>query len=518
MKKIIIGFLLLISSLAFGQKNLQVLHNKKVVGKSLIDSTEIIGVEYIFPERIHRTFLDTTSGYLTVQTRRLSKNGKWLKNNGNIIQYDLNKKSLLWNKKIAYQVSSLQQFSNTMIFTVANKSSCLDISTGNETWQVKNHIYYVDPIDNIGIGYRFKNSTGYTNELEGINLENGKVIWKRDLNREFGWNDIFYTNDSTMIVVAAGLHSININNGKGWDYNTVTGKKDYTGTVAKNAVGIAAGLLTGTFVTSTGHNLVRDVVSNSLVDSSFIYLASKEQLSKIDKETGNIAWRYPLPNGLSSKSSIFMNDSLVFMVNKGYAFMGQRQLSFGKPFIAAFNRETGKQKYLAIINVKKDPILGFKLLNDEMYLVFKNRIEKYSTETGNQILEKEFLDENYGDLKYFVGDHVFVANENDDLVSLPQSDTSKLFVFTNKGKTLSVDTQLNVTDTIEYESLNISYLQTADYKFIANDKQSLIINAKGKRVAEIEANTNAFLIGETLYDKRDNSFISVDLKGIIKNE
>lgn len=518
MKKIIIGFLLLISSLAFGQKKLQVLHNKKVVGKSLIDSTEIIGVEYIFPERIHRTFLDTTSGYLTVQTRRLSKNGKWLKNNGNIIQYDLNKKSLLWNKKIAYQVNSLQQFSNTMIFTVANKSSCLDISTGNETWQVKNHIYYVDPIDNIGIGYRFKNSTGYTNELEGINLKNGKVIWKRDLNREFGWNDIFYTNDSTMIIVAAGLHSININNGKGWDYNTVTGKKDYTGTVAKNAVGIAAGLLTGTFVTSTGHNLVRDVVSNSLVDSSFIYLASKEQLSKIDKETGNIAWKYPLPNGLSSKSSIFMNDSLVFMVNKGYAFMGQRQLNFGKPFIAAFDRETGKQKYLAIINVNKDPILGFKLLNDEMYLVFKNRIEKYSTETGNQILEKEFLDENYGDLKYFVGDQVFVANENDDLVSLPQSDTSKLFVFTNKGKTLSVDTQLNVTNTIEYENLSISYLQTADYKFIANDNQSLIINAKGKRVAEIEATTNAFLIGETLYDKRDKSFISVDLKGIIKNE
>lgn len=517
MRKIIIGFLLLVSSVAFGQKDFQILHNEKIVGKRLIDSTEIKGTEYVFPERIHETFLDTTNGFLTVQLRGLRKE-KWLSNKGNILQYDLNNKNLLWSKKIAFQTSNLQQFSNTMIFTVANKSNCLDIRTGNEIWEVKNNIYYVDPVDNIGIGYRFKSSTGYSNELEGINLKSGNVIWKRDLNREYGWNDVFYINDSTMIVVAAGLHSININSGEGWDYNTITGKKDYTGTAAANAVGVAAGLLTGTFVMSTGHNLVRDVVSNSLVDSSFIYFASKEQLTKINKQTGEIAWKYPFPNDLASKSSIFMNDSVVFIVNKGFAFMGYRQLDFGKPFIAAFDRETGQQKYLTLINEKKDPILGFQILQDEVYLVFKNRIARYSTKTGSQIIAKEFPEDNYGDLKYFVGNQVFVTNENDDLVSLPQSDTSKVFVFTNQGKTLSVDNQLNVTDTLGYEDLSIYYLRTANLKFIAKGKQTLIIDNDGKRIAEIEATTNAFLVGETLYDKRDNSFISIDLKEIIKDE
>lgn len=517
MRKILIGFSLLISSVTFGQKDFQVLHNEKVVGKNLIDNAEIKGIEYIFPERIHETFMDTTNGFLTVQLRGLRKE-KWLSNKGNILQYDLNNKNLLWSKKIAYQTSSLQQFSNTMIFTVANKSNCLDVKTGSEIWEVKNNIYYVDPVDNIGIGYRFKSATGYSNELEGIDLKSGNVIWKRDLNREYGWNDVFYANDSTMIVVAAGLHSININSGKGWDYNTITGKKDYTGTAAANAVGVAAGLLTGTFAMSTGHNLVRDLVSNCLVDSSFIYFASKEQLSKIDKQTGEIAWNYPFPNDLASKSSIFMNDSVVFMVNKGYAFMGYRQLDFGKPFIAAFDRETGKQKYLTLINVKKDPILGFKILQNEVYLVFKNRIAKYSMKTGSQIIEKEFPEDSYGDLKYFAGNQVFVTNENDNLVSLPQSDTSKVFVFTKKGKTLSVDNQLSVADTIDYENLSIYYLRTADLKFIAKDKQTLIIDNEGKQIAEIEASTNAFLIGEILYDRRDKSFIAVDLKEIIENE
>lgn len=518
MKKTIIGLILLISSMTFAQKtNFEIVHNEKIVGRNLIDNVEIKGVEFIFPERIHETFIDTTTGFLTVQLRGLRKE-KWLSNKGNILQYDLNNKNLLWSKKIAYQTSSLQQFSNTMIFTVANKSNCIDITTGNEIWEVKNNIYYVDPVEKIGVGYRFKSSTGYSNELEGIDLQSGKIIWKRDLNREYGWNDIFYTNDSTMIVVAAGLHSININNGKGWDYNTITGKKDYTGTVAANAIGIAAGLLTGTFVTSTGHNLVRDVVSNSLVDNSYIYFASKEQLSKIDKQTGNIIWKHPFPNDLPSKSSIFMNDSVVFMVNKGSAFMGYRQLDFGKAFIAAFDRETGKQKYLTLINEKKDPILDFKILQNEIYLVFKNRIEKYSIETGNQIDEKEFPQKQYDDLKYFIGNQVYVTNENENLISLPQSDTTKVFVFTNQGKTLSINNQLNVTDTIEYEDLGIYYLRTADYKFIAKDNQTFVINNDGKRIAEIEASTNAFLIGETLYDKQDKNFIAINLKEIIKDE
>jgi hypothetical protein len=518
MKKIIIGLLILVSVESFSQKkDFQVLHNAKVVGKNVIDSSEIKGVEYIFPERIQETFMDTTNGFLTVQLRGLKKE-KWLSNNGNILQYDLNNKSLLWSKKIAYQTSSLQQFSNAMIFTVANRSNCLNIRTGDEIWELKNNIYHVDPVNNVGIGYRFKNSTGYSNEIEGIDLKSGEVIWTRDLNREYGWNDILYTNDSTLIVVAAGLHSININNGEGWDYNTITGKKNYTGTVAANAVGIAAGLLTGTFVMSTGHNLVRDLVSNSLVDSSYIYLASKEQLSKIDKQTGNVEWKYPFPNDLPSKSSIFMNDSVVFMVNKGYAFMGYRQLDFGKPFLAAFDRETGEQKYLTLINAKKDPVLEFIVLHDEVYLMFKNKIAKYSIETGNQIIEKEFPEESYGDLKYFVGDQVFVTNENEDLISLPQSDTSKVFVFTSQRKTLAVDKQLNIADTLEYEDLSIYYLHTANYKFIANENHSLIVDDRGKPIADIEATSKAFLIGKTLYDKRDKSFIAVDLGEIIKDE
>ena len=519
MRKTLLALSLLTTTIGFSQKNqIQVLSNEITLGKSLIDSSVIKGVEYVFPERIDETFLDTTTGFLTVQLRGLSKNEKWLNNTGNIVQYDIGKNNVLWTKKIVYSSSNLQQLSNTLIYTTGNKSYCLDNISGNELWEVKNNIYFVDQNANIGIGYKFKSSTTSSNELEGIDLKSGSVVWKRDVNREYGWNNVVYPNDSTIIVVAAGLHSINIKTGKGWDYNSITGKKDYTGTVAANALGVGLALLTGTLVTSTGHNVVRDLVSNILMDSTYIYFSSKEQLAKINKETGDITWTSMFPKDLSSKSSIFMNDSLVFKVNNGFAFMGNRQLDFGKPFIAAFDRQSGEQKYLSVINEKDDPILDFKALDNDLYLIFKNRMAKYSQESGHLIIAKEFQNADFGELQYFIGNKVLIKNQKDDFVNLSQSDTTKVFVFTTKGQTLSIDTDLNVLDTIAYENLNIYYLRTEDYKFVSKDNHTLIINNEGKKVAEIEASSNSFLIGKTLYDRQNNSFLAIDLKDILKNE
>ena len=518
-KATILALSLLITTIGFSQKNtIQVVSHEKIVGKSLIDDSAISGVAYTFPERINETFLDTTTVFLTVQLRGLSKNGKWLNNTGNIVQYDLKNKNLLWHKKMAYQTSSLQQFSNTMIHAVGNKSYCLDQMTGNELWEVKNNIYIVNPSDHIGIGYKSKNSTKHSNELEGIDLKNGNVLWKRDLNRDYGWNNVLYTNDSTMIVVAAGLHAIDMKTGKGWDYNTITGKKDYTGTVLANAAGVGLALLTGTLVTSSGHDVVRDLVSNVLIDSSYLYFSSKEQLAKINKQTGDIVWTSPFPKDLPSKSSIFMNDSLVFMINHGFAFMGNRQIDFGKPFIAAYDRDSGTQKYLSVINGKDNPILDFQVLNDQIYLVLKDRMIKYSKETGALIIAKEFQNTDFGDLEHFIGNKVFITNEQNDYVSLPQSDTNKVFIYTSLGKILAIDKDLNVFKTIAYEDLSMYYSRTKSYKFISKDKQTLIVNNEGKKVAEIEASSNAFLIDKTLYDRQDTSFLAIDLKDILKDE
>ncbi len=511
MKKTLLVALLLITVNVFSQKNIQVLYNEKVYGKHIASGYDIVGVEYSFPERIQETFLDTTSGYLTAQLRGVSKNGKWLDNVGDIVQYDLNNRQVLWSKNIAYQVGYLQQFSNAMIYTVGGKSYCLDIHNGNDLWEVKNNIYLVDPDLNIGIGYRFRNSTGFTNELEGIDLKNGNKLWSRELNREYGWNNAFYTDDSTLIVVAAGLHSLNPQTGKGWDYEAITGKKDYKGTAAANAIGVAAGLLTGTFFISTGHDLVRDLVSNILLDSANLYFASNDKIVKIDRQTGDVVWKFLFGKDISSKSSIFYIDSTVFMVNKAMAFMGERQLKIGEPFFAAFNRNTGEQLFFNFINIKDEPVLDFQVRDNEIFLVFKNRMMKYSLTSGLKIADREFPADQFGDLNDTIGDQVFITTPEGNFISLPQTDSTKLFIYSSQQKVLSIDSNLEVSGSYDLKDLNVYYLRLGEYKFFNSNDKTQVVNGEGVVVAEIEASANAFAIGNTLYDTRENKFIVIDL-------
>lgn len=201
-----------------------------------------------------------------------------------------------------------------------------------------------------------------------------------------------------MLIVASGLHTLNIRNGNGWDYNTVTGDKDYRANTAANAIGAVAGVLTGTFILSTGYNLIRDVASNVLVDSVSLYFASKEKISRLNRKTGDVIWSIPFPDDLPAKSNLLFTDSMILMVNNGYAYLGYRMMDYGKPFIAAFDRETGNQKFFSVFNTKDDPIIGFRIIGTELFLLFKHRLEKYALASGTLIMNKDFSAEEAGEL------------------------------------------------------------------------------------------------------------------------
>lgn len=139
-------------------------------------------------------------------------------------------------------------------------------------------------------------------------------------------------------------------------------------------------------------------------------------------------------------------------------------------------------------------------------------------ETGKPVLEKEFSNDNFGELKYFVGNQVFITSETGELSNLRQSDTSNVFIFTSQGKTLSLDSNLDITKTFDYKDLSIHYEQTSDYKFIGKDKKTLVINNEGKKIAEVEATSRAFMVKNNLYDTQDNKFTTIDLSKITTKE
>ena len=508
--------LLLAINPAFSQKKeIKVVQTESVAGKNLITGSEIKAIELAFPERIYKVFLDTATNLLTVQLRGLdSWDGATLKNRGTMVQYDTEKDTILWKKKINYPRSTILQSGSTIIHTVFGLSNKIDIYTGKSIWEVERKILYFSPASKTAIGY-FK---GNNNELDGIDLSNGKLTWYRRVNNEYGWNDLFFSNDSTIVVVADGLHTINIHNGKGWDYYTVTGEKDYSGTIAANAVGAVLGILTGFFAFSTGYSVVNDIVSNALGDSTSLFLASKTEIFRIDKQSGKILWKYNLPKNMASKSSLFMNDTTVFMVNKGYAYMGNWGLYYGRPFIAAFDKQTGEQRYMTMIAEKNNSIQSFDFLENDFFCMFTDKLIKFHLETGNITFEKNFPKNIFGALKYFSGNRVFIKNDNDNFVSLWQNDSTKLYVFTDQDKLLMIDDQLNVENTIEKENIYIYDFGIKNYGFFSNafsnKKQKIVVHKDGTKIMNIELSTNAFILNDILYNNRDKSFIAIDLKQI----
>lgn len=215
----IFTIIFLASFQVLAQRDITVLFNTSEVGKDFLTGEIIKSNEYTFTERIQDFQIDTVNRIITFQLRGLSNNGKWLDNNGEIIRYDIESKSVLWSQWIAYQMESIEQYGGVTLYTKAGKTFCLDNRTGQQIWRVKNSIIFANPIKNIGIGYKIQILKNNDNILEGIDLTNGKPIWQRDISREYGWNKVAYLNDSTLLIGAAGLHTLNIFNGTGWDYN-----------------------------------------------------------------------------------------------------------------------------------------------------------------------------------------------------------------------------------------------------------------------------------------------------------
>lgn len=513
-KQILAAVLIFAAFNSLGQNQIDLNINESVVGRNLLDGTDIIAKEYTFPDRIYKTFFDTTTNFLTVQLRGVK--GKYYNNKGKIVQLNTSNNTIIWNKDINYQNANIQQLSKIIIQTQANKTQFLNIYSGNPTYDLKNQLYFVDPTLNIGVGYKSSSANNLSNTLEGIDLSDGKIMWHRDINRDYGWNDYFYIDDTTVIIMSAGLHSLNIKTGEGWDYDAVTGHKDYSGTVAKNVAGVALGVLTGVGMYATGHKLTYSMASNALTDNNYIYFASKEEIAKIGKTTGEILWKSKFES-FAGESIIFMDSCNIYMINKGLARENSQQIPYKKPFYAAFNKQTGQKVYQVVFDEKDSPILGIKLSNDYAYLLFKNSILKYNITTGKSEI-KQISAQQYGDLSFYVGNHVFIKYGEDSIKSIVATDTSKIFVFTKNGIALSIDENLNICDTISNDKLTVSRVDGAPLSFFANQDKISVINKDGIKCAELHTklNDNAYIIKNSLFYIEDKKLCIVNLEDLYK--
>ncbi|MGE5426652.1 MAG: PQQ-binding-like beta-propeller repeat protein [Methylococcaceae bacterium] len=487
------SFMNLVGLTIYAQSDIEIIHQLKPVGKNYMTNKDILAKEIVFPETIYKTYIDTNANRITVQLRYLSPEGKITHNTGTMVVYDLGLQKEKWSKKINYLQTDIDQHNDLIIQTTGKRSYSLDAETGVEKWEVKNKIIYNDPDQKMGIGYKVKDFGPVNDQLEGIDLTNGISRWKIKISQSCGINNISHINDSTLIIVASGLHSVNLKNGEGWDYDALTGERSFM----------------------RNNNLVYDMVSNLTGDSANIYFASKEKITRLNND-GKVIWSTPLPLELTSKSGIFKRDSILYMVNYGYAYSFYYPTRYGKPYLAAFNANTGKQLYLKTLSKRKAKINTFQTRKDQLSIVFKNKMAQYSLVDGSLIREKKFKIKPDESLLSYVGNHVYV--KTDSLYnSLALTDTTTHCIFTEKKKVLVMNDRLEIIKNYDFNELYLNTLQEKDYRFLVNGDKTIVIDNLQRKVATIDVAMKTKLLGTKFYSIRDKSFLELDIKEIINH-
>jgi hypothetical protein len=107
--------------------------------------------------------------------------------------------------------------------------------------------------------------------------------------------------------------------------------------------------VSGEYVTGTN--------SNWLVKGDSIFVADVNHVYCYDRDL-NMLWSTPLPEGVGGKSLLSIDGDVVRMMGFGVAFQNSVTVKNGKPFLATFDRKTGKQLQFSLMEMDRRLIGG----------------------------------------------------------------------------------------------------------------------------------------------------------------
>ena len=500
--------------------------NQVVVGLTT-EGKELKARSFEFDGRIRDYKMDTTGTFFMVKIGYLTKNEQSYKNKGELVVIDFPAGKELWKRKMNYMTDQFALLPEGVLFNSKGvKSSLLDLKTGVSKWNKKILPYILDREDNKLWAYK----NGSSKKLECYEMNSGELLWTREVPHTYGWNYHGLVDDSTRLIVSDGMHLVNINNGSGESYPMITGTTNYTGAVALGALGVLTGVLTGFSAVpiGAGVNAVVELTSNVLRDDTLFYFANRTQLLCLDNQL-KMKWGYPLPEDLTSHSQLFDYGERLYMINYGSGYRTNlrdlpsvyekkmMEVNIGRPFIACFDKNTGKNIYMNQLTKKKDRIEDACLKGERntLYLLFDDGISFCQLSDSSEIEVSSWDEKNNGKLQGFVYNSFYM--ENADSISfnrITPSDSASCFVYNDRYEILEIDEQMEVIRTYQPESLFFSDLNWDGYSIISRGRAQYLIVFNRKKIAELYIPFDLFVIKDRVFtlNEERTKLLEISLK------
>lgn len=314
--------------------------------------------------------------------------------------------------------------------------------------------------------------------------------------------------DSVVLVQADGLHLFNPYTGQGWDYEAVM-SAPYDKRIALQVLGFAS----SSFATG-GAYMIKELHSNAILSDSVLYWASREEIVALDSTDGHLLWKTRLPEKAGSRSNIFETDTSIFLINRGVAVFQNRYVEYGRPFLAAYEKATGRMTMLQVVDQRRCRIMDYAFHEGSVLLALQDRIAVHDLHTGELQRETQIDTAVVGRIlredneRYCLYDSVkdrfeFVSGGLDDWTLRTDKDNLLRWnVLRDEARIVPVDSCWVQRD--RYDNLLLVGL---------GDK-SCLIDDNGCRYAELALPATR-LRGTTMYSYTEEGLVKVDLKPLL---
>ena len=487
------------------------------VGRNLISGEPLSGIAYDFGERIYDFYIDSISRTATVQLRGMAPNGKYLAGQGQLLLLDLQEDRVRWSRPIIYPYgqSGITQDGDCLLYYDGRATSRLDMMNGHPLWEARYSFWYVnlDSTRRFGLGY----PPSGVESVSYVDLNTGERVWKRRFPYEH-WNDVYHLNDTTVLIFGSGFHQFNLSTGEGWNYAAVTSKRNDRGRrFLSNLLGISSAIFLGTgFYTWGGVNQIQGLYAEPLITDDRIYFSCADRMVALDRN-GQLQWERELPKKIASYSELIPSDSVLYLVGRGFAFISGTVSSYGHPFFAAYDQQSGKPIFFNVIDQRECQIRAIRPLQDSLVFVTEDRIDCRSLQDGLSGREVLIDTAQYGEIIRDIDpERFFKWDRQTNRFTYVVSSLDSWGVYTTKNKLLLLDQQQRITEVMELDSLYYLWGKRDNLSLLRRDSTTCLVDDNGTLLAEVVTRLVPMWIGNHWFIVRPNGLMRIDLEEIFR--
>ena len=215
---------------------------------------------------------------------------------------------------------------------------------GEKVWSSKYGTTITDRYDNVVVCEK------KWGEYVAYDMSTGKELWQRTIacSKHYPWADMYTDRHDRKSYYLKGdkLVKLNILTGDTICHSFSAGVKE----PIKSRLSLVRRQMPTSwdfqseeeFSSAIGNFILTGTHSNIIDTCNCLYVADARNLYCFDKNLKTL-WQTVLPDGMGSKSNIRIEGSRVCLINYGVAFQKGLIGRCGKPFIASYDKSTGKQ-------------------------------------------------------------------------------------------------------------------------------------------------------------------------------